>query len=968
MERQVFQTANTARWTRFRWTLRTILFLITLLIFAAIIMLFIDKKPGIPFTEKYRSVISASKPFMQETKLSKSYKGFRDVITDKKMHSSYEKEKQERLQRYKAMGMALRPDTSKAAAIDNWSRFHAGIRSAFYVAWDPQSYFSLKRNIHDLNLVIPEWFFIDPNADTVRTDVDLQGYQLMKNSGVPIMPILSNNFNREFRSEGLSRILHDNTKREKVIQSVLSQCLQNNFIGINIDFEDINEKSDEYLIRFVREISDTFHAKGLLVTQDIMPFNTDYNVKELAKYNDYIILMAYDEYSSDGDAGPIASQRWIEAAVDDLAKKITPEKIVLGLGAFGYDWPAKEGIDPSVTYQQALSRANASNAPVKFDNDTYNLSFSYSDEKKQNHRVYFTDAATQFNTMRFGAEYGLAGFAVWRLGSEDGRLWKFYSHDMTQPAIGNFNFKDFEHIGTTNDVDYVGDGEILDVLNTPHPGKISIELDSSEFVIAEQNYIKLPSSYQVQKYGQADPKKLVLTFDDGPDETYTPEILNILSKYHVPASFFVVGLQAEKNLPILKRIYKEGHEIGNHTFTHKNIAKISESRADIELKLTRILIESITGHSTILFRAPYNADSEPTTMEEIIPVALARQQNYLDIGENIDPEDWQVGITADKIVQRVLDGVKQERGNIILLHDAGGETRQATVDALPRIIDTLQKQGYTFTNLATLLGKNKNELMPPVPKGSGYYVMQMNLALATMVYWLSNFFYALFIIFIILGLIRLICMIVMAIKQRKKEKLFELKNSNSGWLSEAEATPLSTVAERSRSRRGAGGEVSIIVPAYNEEVNAVSSLQNLLKQDYPNFNIIFIDDGSKDETYARVSKAFAGNEKVKVLTKPNGGKASALNYGIMQTDAPYVVCIDADTKLYPDAISKMMSHFIGNNANPDVGAVAGNVKVGNLVNMLTRWQDMGVRQISVNYFLLILLIPATCCCSRRFLR
>jgi peptidoglycan/xylan/chitin deacetylase (PgdA/CDA1 family) len=96
---------------------------------------------------------------------------------------------------------------------------------------------------------------------------------------------------------------------------------------------------------------------------------------------------------------------------------------------------------------------------------------------------------------------------------------------------------------------------------------------------------------------------------------------------------FLVGINAEKNLPLVKRIYREGHEIGNHTFTHENIAKVDPQRALLELKLTRLLIECITGHSTILFRAPYNADSEPTTPEEIIPVALARQQNYLDIGK-----------------------------------------------------------------------------------------------------------------------------------------------------------------------------------------------------------------------------------------------------------------------------------------------------------------------------------------------
>ena len=136
--------------------------------------------------------------------------------------------------------------------------------------------------------------------------------------------------------------------------------------------------------------------------------------------------------------------------------------------------------------------------------------------------------------------------------------------------------------------------------------------------------------------------------------------------------------------------------------------------------------------------------------------------------------------------------------------------------------------------------------------------------------------------------------------------------------------------------------MSIIVPAYNEEVNAVSSLENLLRTDYPNFEIIFVDDGSKDGTFKKVQYAFEGNTKVRVYTKTNGGKASALNFGIQQSEAEYVICIDADTKLLPDAASKLMMHFgdVQYHNGKKVGAVAGNVKVGNTVNLLTRWQSI----------------------------
>ncbi|MFA6873434.1 MAG: glycosyl hydrolase family 18 protein, partial [Bacteroidaceae bacterium] len=306
MGKQVFQTENTSRWNRFRWSIRLLVFIGTILFTALIIMLIIDKSPNLPFKQDYKSVITASRPFMQETKLSKEYKGFRKYISDKKLHTNYEKQKQDRIDRQKQFGGNNQSSTTDKA-ITSWNKFPGGIRSAFYVAWDPQSFFSLKRNIRNLNLIMPEWFFIDPKTDELKTNVDWQGYNLMRRSGIPIMPILSNNFDREFRSEAIGRILHNPDKRKKMIQQVLVQCLKQKFVGINLDLESLNENSDEYLIQFVKELSTAFHAKGLLVTQDIMPFNTDYNVKELARYNDYLFLMAYDEYSSDSDPGPISS-------------------------------------------------------------------------------------------------------------------------------------------------------------------------------------------------------------------------------------------------------------------------------------------------------------------------------------------------------------------------------------------------------------------------------------------------------------------------------------------------------------------------------------------------------------------------------------------------------------------------------------------------------------------------------------
>jgi len=502
---------------------------------------------------------------------------------------------------------------------------------------------------------------------------------------------------------------------------------------------------------------------------------------------------------------------------------------------------------------------------------------------------------------------------------------------MSKDSLRNFDFHLFSTVKTmvTDETPaYSGEGEVLDVIGGPSSGKITPELDASEFLISEEVYNTLPSKWVARKYGTKDKKKLVLTFDDGPDPLYTPQILDILSREHVPATFFLVGINAENNIPIVKRIYREGHEIGNHTFTHPNIAMVSRKRAIIEMDATRLLIEAITGHSTVLFRAPFNADFEPQKAEELIPVAIARELNYLDIGESIDPLDWEPGTSADSIVARVI-ARKQSMtdqnlsGNIILLHDAGGESRAATVEALPRIIHYFKERGYQFTTIADLLGKKKDDLMPPVPKGSGYYLLQLNYFLAMTGYLGSHFLTSVFIVFIILSLLRILFMAVMASRQHQWEKKWGLK---AFWKPDGTDAP----------------KVSVIVPAYNEEINAVGSIENLLRTDYPNYEIIFVDDGSKDGTFRKVQHAFEGNPKLRVLTKPNGGKASALNFGIQHSEAEFVICIDADTKLMPDAVSKLMMHFgdLKYHSGKKVGAVAGNVKVGNTVNLLTRWQSI----------------------------
>ena len=208
--------------------------------------------------------------------------------------------------------------------------------------------------------------------------------------------------------------------------------------------------------------------------------------------------------------------------------------------------------------------------------------------------------------------------------------------------------------------------------------------------------------------------------------------------------------------------------------------------------------------------------------------------------------------------------------------------------------------------------------MPAVPPGKITYLYNVSRSLAQTGYMGGHIVYYLLLIFIVLGICRLVWLLTASALQSRQEKL-------------SAALPL-IISDYPK--------ISIIVPAYNEQVNIVASLRNLLACSYPNFDVVFVDDGSKDSTYLKAIDAFKHETKLKIFTKPNGGKASALNFGIAHSDADYVICIDADTRLQPDAAGIMMRHFLTQPSNGKIAAIAGNVKVGNEVNMLTRWQSI----------------------------
>jgi len=384
-------------------------------------------------------------------------------------------------------------------------------------------------------------------------------------------------------------------------------------------------------------------------------------------------------------------------------------------------------------------------------------------------------------------------------------------------------------------------------------------------------------------------------------------------------------LQADKFSDVTSRVYREGHEIGNHTFTHPDISNISSAFGRLQLNLTERLFASRLGIRTILFRPPYSIDQDPDTADQVRPLEQTQDMGYITVGDRVDPNDWRDNPhrTAEQISGDVLAHLPpcspsdQRCGNIVLMHDGGGD-RSQTVLALPKIIEGIRARGYQVVPVYQLLQKTKADVMPPLPPNERWAAR-----LNWVAFWLfdvSN--KGITLIFFIGDLLmtgRLLFVGAFAIYDRVRDHRY--------------GTP-----EQERSYRP---RVAVLIPAYNEEKVIERTIRSVLDSTYPNLQVIVIDDGSSDRTLEVARAAFKDEQasgKVTILTKRNSGKAEALNFGLehIEPDEEIFIGIDADTIIAPDAIAKLVPHFL----NPSVGAVAGNAKVGNRVNLWTRWQAL----------------------------
>ncbi|WP_319585372.1 polysaccharide deacetylase family protein [uncultured Desulfobulbus sp.] len=908
----VFLDKRGKRWPRFRrlmfaggllFFIATILFIQTLVLPSYLVM------P--PAVEQLKSRIKA----LQEKKMANNQMtATKPLWLDyAKKHksttvaeSAHDKQRHQPDSPPKKESMAMPPDGTKE------------IRLGFYESWDPDSFDSLKANAEKLTHLCPDWLTFDAEIGHLKIMQEEKILDLVKEQDLVLMPLLRNLGEADvWMAEAVEGLINGPVERQEQFIAHLTVTLSNMQAGgVVLDWQQVDPSYRGNMSTFLARIADALHRENMELWlcvstgRDLKIFDLDV----LSQHIDRFVAMLHDEHAELDPPGPIASQQffngWLSSLVDGYGK---PSQWVISQGSYGYDWTEGQESAELISFPDVMSRAGRSaQASSDFHRPSLNPHFVYG-EGNSVHTVWFLDAITFLNQLTAARAHHVGGIAVNRLGTEDPGIWDVLDFPLEKPP----HFDDLarlEIIRPGEAIAHIGKGNLITIVDERSEGNRRIQIDkkAAPGAMASATYEKFPSYLTILHQGQGAEDGVTITFDDGPDSEWTPQILDILKAKNVKATFFMIGSNMENHPKIVRRILAEGHMIGVHTYSHPNIALVSEERAHLEFNATQRLIESITGHSTIIFRPPYNADTNPHDAEELVPIKLAQAMGYVSVTEDIDPEDWE-----EPGVKTMLERVKRGRmrgGNVVLLHDAGGD-RSQTVEVLPQIIDYLTARGDRILPLPQLLEIPAEQLMPVLPASQQPLTRMISESGFTAIHEVTNFFWAFMIVATGLTILKTLAVSWLAIRSRRDDEAAVDADETAAFCP----------------------PISVLIAAYNEEKVIGDTLRSVLNTLYSGpMEVIVVDDGSQDATAAIVTTMAKDDPRIRLIRQNNLGKANALRNGLQAVTHQFVVSLDADTQFTPQTIGHLIQPF----ADPAVGAVSGRARVGNSTTLFARFQSL----------------------------
>jgi spore germination protein YaaH/peptidoglycan/xylan/chitin deacetylase (PgdA/CDA1 family) len=797
---------------------------------------------------------------------------------------------------------------------------------------------SLRRHATQITTVALTGLLLGDDGSVVDR-LDQRMLRLAQNEGLRTMALLQNIDEQDgsWRPDRVRALAHDRSARQRLAEQLVRLCAAQHLQGIHLDLERARDSRD--LEPIAADIQRALRREQLELQIDVPP-GIDAPLAALARVSSGIVVMAYDEHDANSPAGPVASDAFVESALRSAAALVPAAKLTAALALHGYEWVSGEA-GHRISFDQAQVIARQAQVEVRRNGSNLHVQFRDGD---RNHEVWLADTESVRGQARIAAATNIHSLALWRLGGEDPEIWPALRERRTlaldramaeRRADGDKNTTSllqssnwaFQAPSQSSSASNDRRGA-RSALQTSRPAPriandLSIEtrksgsaqtgpatrmagrrpVSSRNRVGEDEHGLTLSAPFPFEREPPTPKRSTVaLVFEGGPDPLSTPHILDELAQQHAPATFIVRGAQALREPELIERIFREGHALGNGGFTYTSIGRISDTRLRLELEVTSRLIELLVRRRPLLFRAPTPAtDPSSTAMNPALETVAA-------LGYIVDRTARPTSSTlsdADEMVRQAL--VAGRRSGVIVLRDDPSH-RVPTLRALTRIVAQLRTDGMQLVPLANVLGKQRDEVMPPAPRrvhiGERLTSFLLANALAVsrvlpLILWLS------------LGLFvaRALVMMTLAIVSfgRVPEEL--------------PPSPLPSV--------------TALIPVFNAMLSVEQTIDSVLASDIP-LDVVIIDDGSTDGTAEQLSQRYRREPRVRLLRQAHAGKAAALLTGFAACKTEVIVTLDPGTLFATDTARNLVEPL----RDPSVGAVSGTAQVGNADNALCRWQAL----------------------------
>lgn len=524
---------------------------------------------------------------------------------------------------------------------------------------DRNSETAIQLQASSIDYIIPDWYFLTASSCSIDSRIFPRVKNAAQDAQVGILPLFQNQDSNGVYLEQTKEVLNNEELRNCLSFELVKNAKNDEVNGAVIDFQVTDDMRDQFIV-FLRELDELF-AKNDLTLYIASTADND-GLGEMSEFCDYVIIKMNDQ--PNGSANSPASTEWIRLNLNKIKQEVPQEKLIFSIAQVG-ESVDKEGNSREMGFSEAAYTAKLSN--LSFQKDSQSGAWL---AQNQEQTIYLQDPRQAKEQLGLLSENGVKGIAVYRLGAEHPFTWQLVNNP-AQAVPEKLDAPPYTH--------YVSRGEILTILSEPSP--------SADF----------PHGYILQRYGEELPKNSIfITFDDGPDPTWTPKIIDLLKTENVPATFFVLGSQVQ-NYPGVSRLLADPlFTVGNHTFSHPHLDQISNQEIRIESASTTRLIKDVTGENPRFFRMTFNVNTEPTHPEVIRGIDVVVSQGFAVVGADIDSRDWD-NPDVDEAVASILNKVEKDM-HIVVFHDGGGD-RSATVSILEKLIPEARKRGYRFMNL-----------------------------------------------------------------------------------------------------------------------------------------------------------------------------------------------------------------------------------------------------------------------------